>query len=108
MFDCYLELSGEVSCVGINLTIEQARKAYFRYIRRGRLTFIACDTGFTYNTLEEIKNVKNIRSSNTVRLDLTNASGVKIPESSDRELFGSSTDNSESSSERDNKWDKLT
>ncbi len=107
MFDCYLEISGEIVVIGTDVSLAIAEKLFHRFNRRGYIKFIHKNTGFTYHTLEELKNVKNIRSQDRIRSIDVLSSEESISEDSDRELPEPITNNSESSSERDNKWDKF-
>ena len=57
-------------------------------------------------TLEELENVKNIRSLPGIGEGDFSISGGEVPEDTHRELLKSLRNYSESSTERDNQWDE--
>ena len=62
--------------------------------------------GRTYFTLEELKNVKSIRSFPGTGKNSSFTSGIKIHEDTSRELPKVVGDNPEPSTARDNQWDQ--
>ena len=64
--------------------------------------FVEDDKGNVYNKIEELDNVKSIKPKSRAKLDYDLTKFAEVSEDSDRELSESDSDNSESSSERDN------
>ena len=76
-----------------------------RFLKENKFGIIQDETGLQL-TQEELEYAKNVRPESGAGSDYTITSGDPIPESSDRELFGSTTDPTESSSDGDYQWNK--
>ncbi len=72
------------------------------HLSRDKHGFVQDEDGNIYRTIEELDNVENIRPKDTAGYDKFFSSRAEIPEDTDRELFEFDSDQSESSSERDN------
>ena len=72
------------------------------YLQKFKNGFVVDDDDNVYKTKEELENAKDFRPEPRVEYDKFFTRGGEVSEDSDRELSESDTDNSESSSERDN------
>lgn len=77
------------------------------FLQKERFRFVEDENGKSYTQIEELKDVKSIKPKPRFKLDYEFTDDGQILEDTDPELSGTDTDNSESSSKRDNKRDKL-
>ena len=76
------------------------------FMNTERFPYVTDETGKVYKTKEEIINAESIGSKYPIGLDFEIPRRRTVPKDSDRELSGTDSDRTESSSERDNKRDK--
>jgi hypothetical protein len=102
-FKCYLKQHVREAFVKGPVSLLEAHK----FLEKNEYGIVKDSNGTRFFDVKSLKfteeeNVKNIRPIDTSRLDSSDTSGESVSEDSDRELSGFDSDNSESSSERDN------
>lgn len=97
MYNLYRRLPTRDILRAMDASLDEA-KAHVQHSHN----FVEDIYGNRYNSLEELENAKDIRSEDRTWEDYFTTGGTEVFEDTDRELSEVDSDNSESSSERDN------
>ena len=98
MYYLYRQLATRDILRGEASTLEDAKN----HLLRDKHGYVEDYNGNIYKTIEELENAEDIRPKDTTRYDNFFSGGQEISEDTDRELSEADSDNTESSSERDN------
>jgi len=102
-FKCYLKQHVREAFVKGPVSLLEAQK----FLEKNEYGLVKDANGTRFFDVKSLKfteeeDVKNIRPDNTSGLDSSDTRGESVSKDSDRELFGFDSNNSKSSSERDN------